>query len=163
MRWDDIDLDAGELTVARSVVDAGTPTVKGTKSGKARRLRLDPGTVEILREHLAHEQEKAEFFATKFAGSSPIFTNAPGAGWRPDQASVRFKSAADKAGVTFGMHALRHFAATQLIANGVDVRTVSGRLGHSQTSTTLNIYSDAVASADVAAAATIAGVLDQTA
>lgn len=38
------------------------------------------------------------------------------------------------------LHGLRHTAATLLIANGVDVRTVSGRLGHANTSTTLNIY-----------------------
>ena len=40
------------------------------------------------------------------------------------------------------LHGLRHTAATLLIAYGTDVRTVAGRLGHSNTSTTLNIYAE---------------------
>jgi len=39
------------------------------------------------------------------------------------------------------LHDLRHFAATRLIAEGVPVRTVSGRLGHANPSTTLSVYS----------------------
>jgi integrase len=38
------------------------------------------------------------------------------------------------------VHDLRHFVATRLLAADVEVRTVSGRLGHSLTSTTLNVY-----------------------
>lgn len=40
------------------------------------------------------------------------------------------------------LHSLRHTAATLLIGHGVDIRTVSGRLGHANTSTTLNIYAE---------------------
>jgi Phage integrase family len=38
-------------------------------------------------------------------------------------------------------HDLRHFVATRLLASGVDVRTVAGRLGHRNVATTLNVYS----------------------
>ena len=38
------------------------------------------------------------------------------------------------------LHGLRHTHATLLIANGTDYKTVSAILGHSQTSTTMNIY-----------------------
>ena len=48
--------------------------------------------------------------------------------------------------ITF--HGLRHTHATLLIAQGLDVRTVSNRLGHAQTSTTLNIYAHAFARMD---------------
>ena len=40
------------------------------------------------------------------------------------------------------LHGLRHTAATLLISQGVDIRTVSGRLGHANTSTTLNVYAE---------------------
>lgn len=46
------------------------------------------------------------------------------------------------------LHGLHHTSATLLISQGVDIRTVSGRLGHSNTSTTLNIYSYALKELD---------------
>ena len=51
---------------------------------------------------------------------------------------------------------LRHYVATRLIAGGVDVRTVAGRLGHRNASTTLNVYAQFVPEADHAAAALLA-------
>ena len=57
------------------------------------------------------------------------------------------------------LHSLRHTNATLLIGSGADVRTVSGRLGHSQTSTTLNIYAEFLQSADKAASESIADTL----
>lgn len=61
------------------------------------------------------------------------------------------------------VHSLRHTNATLLIAGGVDIRTVSKRLGHSQTSTTLNIYTHAIQSADAMAAETIGDILNKNA
>ena len=58
------------------------------------------------------------------------------------------------------LHDLRHFAATQLLAAGVPVKTVSARLGHANASTTLNIYAHQLESADDEAARVLAGLLD---
>ena len=49
-------------------------------------------------------------------------------------------------------HGLRHTSATLLIAAKQDVRSVSSRLGHAQTSTTMNIYAHALQEADQKAA-----------
>ena len=57
------------------------------------------------------------------------------------------------------LHSLRHTNATLLIHGGVNVRTVSARLGHSQTSTTLNIYAEAIQSAEAAAAEVLDDIL----
>ena len=57
-------------------------------------------------------------------------------------------------GVPF--HDLRHFAATRLLSAGVDVRTVSGRLGHANAATTLGVYAHFLESSDQAAAAILA-------
>ena len=45
-------------------------------------------------------------------------------------------------------HGLRHTTATLLIAGNQNIRNISARLGHAQTSTTLNIYAHALRSAD---------------
>ena len=50
------------------------------------------------------------------------------------------------------LHDLRHTSATLLLSEGVDIRTVANRLGHSQTSTTLNVYAHALPAADEQAA-----------
>ena len=57
------------------------------------------------------------------------------------------------------LHDLRHFTATRLLSEGVPVRTVSGRLGHANASTTLNVYAHFVESSDRDAAATIGSIL----
>jgi integrase len=54
-------------------------------------------------------------------------------------------------------HSLRHYSATELVAAGVDTRTVAGRLGHSGGgATTLRVYSVWVAESDQRAAAVLA-------
>jgi integrase len=60
-------------------------------------------------------------------------------------------------------HDLRHFTATQLIGAGVDVRTVAGRLGHSDPSLTLRVYSHVIEERDRAAAAIMGRVLGPSA
>ena len=61
--------------------------------------------------------------------------------------------------ITF--HGLRHSNATLLISQGVDVRTVSGRLGHAQMSTTTNIYSHFFRSTDRKAADVLEALLSK--
>ena len=58
------------------------------------------------------------------------------------------------------LHDLRHFAATTMLVGGVDVRTAAGRLGHAQSSTTLDIYAHFVRAADERAASAIGAALD---
>jgi integrase len=56
-------------------------------------------------------------------------------------------------------HALRHTHASMLIRAGVDILTISRRLGHSKASVTLDVYGHLMPGADEAAADAIAGVL----
>ena len=58
------------------------------------------------------------------------------------------------------LHDLRHAHATQLLAAGVPIRTVSGRLGHANASTTLNVYAHWVEESDDAAADTMSRLVD---
>lgn len=60
--------------------------------------------------------------------------------WAPDLVTGAFRRLAKQANIDCRLHDLRHFHATTLLTNGTDVRTVAGRLGHVQASTTLNIY-----------------------
>lgn len=57
------------------------------------------------------------------------------------------------------LHGLRHTTATLLISKAIDVRTVAARLGHSQTSTTMNIYAHALKESDRAASESLSEIL----
>ena len=59
------------------------------------------------------------------------------------------------------MHSFRHSVATQAITNGIDVKTVSSLLGHSQTSTTLNICAHAVQKSNTKALNLMADLLEK--
>lgn len=61
-----------------------------------------------------------------------------------------------------GLHSFRHTFATQAITSGTDVATVSSVLGHSQTSTTLNLYTHAVQMANVKAINVVADLINNT-
>ena len=75
----------------------------------------------------------------------------------PDTLTQRYGRLAKRLGFDTHLHSLRHYSATELIAAGVDVRTVAGRLGHSGGgSTTLRTYSAFVLEADQRAAAALA-------
>ena len=58
-----------------------------------------------------------------------------------------------------GIHAFRHLNASLLINSGVDVKTVSASLGHSQVTTTLNIYAHTFEEAQARASEAVADLL----
>ena len=96
-------------------------------------------------------------------GRHVVFSPAPDGSspYGPRSLSSRYRRLAIKLGLrSTRLHSLRHYAATELIAAGVDVRTVAGRLGHgSGGATTLRVYAGWVDEADRRAATTMAGIM----
>lgn len=79
---------------------------------------------------------------------------------RPATATAAFQRLCKKAGPTgVRLHDLRHMHATELLAAGVLVRTVSGRVGHANTATTLNLYAHFLDARDRDAVNTIGELL----
>jgi hypothetical protein len=73
----------------------------------------------------------------------------------------RYERYAARAGIPSSLKELRHYSATQLLSNGVDLRTVAGRLGHSEGSTTLRFYAQFARPADQHAASVLSDQLDE--
>lgn len=152
LRWPDIDLGAGSLSISRGIVFGPDGLVeKGTKTHSARRVSLDPRTVDALRDHRERMTVRAGTCRKVLAADAFVFSNAADCRepWFPDSVSRSFKRLCVREGMPdVRLHDLRHFVATQLLSAGVDVRTVAGRLGHRNAATTLNVYAHFLEEAD---------------
>ena len=166
LRWSDVDLRTGRLTVARSHLSLpGAVGDRPTKSRSARTVVLDEGTVEALRAGWRAARQLARFAGvdddTRRAGYVFSF-DADGAGaWRGDMVTARWERTRRAAGVTgVRLHDLRHWQATQLLDAGVPVPTVAARLGHADGTTTMKIYAHRTERADEQAALVVGAALD---
>jgi integrase len=161
LRWDRIDFASGVMVIRSSIAQSGADTwEKDTKTHQQRRITLDDQTLAILRAYLRRCRERASSLGFKLPDSARVFSLSPdGSTWlKPDSVSQRYTRMCGKLGWDMNIHQLRHYSATELIAAGVDVRTVAGRLGHGGGgSTTLRVYSAWVAEADQRAAGSLAG------
>ena len=78
----------------------------------------------------------------------------------PSAVTHRYARMVAKLCIRTHLHAMRHYSATELLASGVDLRTVAGRLGHgSGGATTLKVYAAWVARADQQASELLAARL----
>lgn len=155
LRWADIDLDAGTVTIRRAIADGGRGVglvEKSTKTGRPRRpVALDAASVAALRDHRRLMAERALAVGAHLGPECYVFSDdaASMRPWRPDSTGRRFQRLCRSIGVEgVRLHDLRHFVATQLLASGVDPRTVAERLGHARTSTTTDMYAGFVPARD---------------
>jgi integrase len=156
LRWSDIDLDQARLSIERGIVRVGDDLIEqGTKTHQSRRISLDVGTASALRDHRTWVTERAQVAGSSITSESFVFSHSVDGSlpWHPDSTSRAFRRICQQAGVTgVRLHDLRHYVATRLLAAGVDVRTIAGRLGHRNPSTTLNVYSHFLPETDQEAA-----------
>lgn len=134
-------LDGGSLRLCGTVVEAGGPPRRQpkTKGRRSRTVALAPDAASALADY----DEWAQGALGRRGGDSPLLRVDKSGEWmRPSSASRWFSRLRDGLGlpesVTF--HTLRHTHATTLLMAGVDAKTVSERLGHSDVSMTLRIY-----------------------
>lgn len=167
LRWSDLDLDVGMATFARAVVDGLDGLVlKDGKTHWAYVVALDPDTVEVLRRHRDASRERAALCGVSLADRGFVFSFDPDGTrpWRPDTVTHRFSRLRQQVGLPeVRLHDIRHYVATRLLAGGVPISTVAGRLGHARASTTLNVYSHFVPATDQAAADLLASILTSAA
>jgi integrase len=145
LRWQDVDLAGATLKVERSLeqTKAGGLRFKAPKTKHGRRtITLPPTVVAELRKLWSATQERRLALGLgKAPGASLVFSTVDGAPLDPDAVSKAVKGAAMAAGLTgVTLHSFRHTHASQLIAAGVDVLTISRRLGHGSPTITLAVY-----------------------
>lgn len=154
LKWSDINFESSSLLITKSTSRVkGEIYQKGTKRKRAVKEIAVPAAVTDLARKWKTEQLRQQLsIGSKWEGDDFIFIQWNGRQMgleTPYQAMRRIiknyndhRSSSDPELPMIPLNGLRHTAATLLITAGVDIRTVSGRLGHAKTSTTLNFYTE---------------------
>jgi integrase len=162
-RWSDLDLDRGTLSVqATLVARAGKPEWSDDgKTGTARRLvALDPEVVAVLRAHRTRQREERLAIGPGYRDEELVFCTVTGGVLHPDNVTRAFDRRVKNAGLRrIRLHDLRHTAATLLLKDGVPLKVVSERLGHSDVAITAGSYQHVTEHMQADAAARIGSAL----
>ena len=152
LQWSDFDEESGTLKVCRTLHSQrkGEYTVGETKTGKGMRTILLPKTVaDILR------RRKADTIS-QWIFPDPVKPEDP---VNPGSAYLHMKTLLRRAGLpSIRFHDLRHSCASLLYAHGVSLKEIQEWLGHSDISTTSNIYTHLDYSSKVSSANAILSV-----
>ncbi|NLG10732.1 MAG: site-specific integrase [Coriobacteriaceae bacterium] len=151
LTWGSIGLDMCNLRITQQMTSDGLKKPKTQNSN--RMLSLDADTIQRLKAWKAEQQAFLSWIGIIQGVDTPVISNEIGGWhdpahfsrwWRMFTASNGFKG--------LKLHELRHTQATMLFAQGMDIKTVQNRLGHTMASTTLDVYAGVIPSKDKEAA-----------
>jgi integrase len=155
LRWQDVDFNAGTLRIAQSLeqTKAGL-RLKSPKTKHGRRtITIPPAIVAELRLHWkAQQEQRLALGLGKASDDALVFPTWDGTPRSPAALTKEWTRAMQKAGLRVTLHGLRHTHASSLIAAGVDVLTISRRLGHASPTITLGVYGHLYSNTDDKAA-----------
>ena len=165
LRYSDVDFETGTIRVDKSVFYApGVGTkLKGTKTGATGTIAAPAQVIDLIAEARTRAEKQARNLGLEFSDDYFIFTDDPAGQctWLPSTVTQSIDKARRICHLPtrVTMKNLRHYHATQLLANGEDLATVAHRLRHTQKSTTLNFYAKKDDAADRRAADRMEGLL----
>jgi len=169
LRWDDVDTQAGSITVRRQLLDIASdvacPWCGGTahpgssfgppktSSGENRMVHLDAGTLGTLLAHRLEQDHERARWGNAYLDHGLVFAREDGSPIAPDHLTKKFGQLARAAGVrAIRLHDLRHGQASLMLAADVPLAVVSKRLGHSSIALTADTYSHLLKGVDNRAA-----------
>lgn len=167
LNWSDVDMTNGIVNVDKELLYTPSrglyeDTPKTKQSNRAVSIPAD--MIKLLKEHEREQAAERLRMGDLWKDSGKLFTSNNGEPLRPDSFTSWFKKFIRRNHLPdIHVHSLRHTSSTLLIANGVNIATVSSRLGHANKTTTLNIYTHAIKSADKQAAEQLQDIFNSSA
>jgi integrase len=155
LRWKDVDLDKGKVRIERSLEQTKTGLrFKSPKTKNGRRnVAVPPWLVAELRAHRTRQQERRlKLGMGRAPDDSLVFARWDGSTRSPHWLTQKFALAMADLKIDCTLHGLRHTHVSQLIAAGLDVLTVSRRIGHASPEITLRVYGHLFENTDARAA-----------
>lgn len=163
LEWPDFDFENSVVSICRTsqyIAGRGIFTKDTKTASSVRTIKLPQSSTTQLQDYKVWQMEQRLSLGDKWKDTNRLFTSWNGSPMNPDVLSGWFEDFIKRSDLPpIHLHSLRHTNATLMIAGGEDIRTVSKRLGHAQTTTTMNIYSHAIQSADAKAADTLENIL----
>lgn len=152
LEWQDIGFDKGTIEVRQAsqyLPGQGVFTKDPKTESSKRRVSVNKALLGLLKAYQKDQQDKGFLCAN----NNRLFITWDGKPMFPNAMSKWFTNFITRNNLPkLNFHGLRHTSATFLISQGMDVQTVAGRLGHSTSATTQNIYSHFLESKDKQAA-----------
>lgn len=163
LRWRDVDLEAGTITVRSTRVRFGTTITASTPKTERgnRTIALGPATSAALRQWRKTQSAERLAMGAGWADTDGlVVTAADGTAPNPEAFTNTFQKLAKRAGLpVIRLHDLRHSYATSALAAGVPVKVLSQRIGHADVAVTLKVYAHVLPGDDDAAARSIDALL----
>ncbi len=143
LRWNDIDFINNTIYIDNSlkVINGVVDEEKAKTEYSIRTIHLGNGIMSLLQEYKNWQDEYIISLGDKWQGTNRVFTSPNGQHMHPDTCSDILRKVIrkyDLPKITF--HELRHTCASILNSNGIDIKTISETLGHSNVDITMNIY-----------------------
>lgn len=158
LKWTSVDWKANTLLISQQVQyspSTGVHEVDSTKTGKDRLIRIPQETMDLLKDYKGWQDCRRAELERKddWIESDYILTATKGGMISPSTVANYIKRFYKKYDLPpIHAHMFRHTHASILIHSGMDVATVSKRLGHLDVSTTLDYYSHLLIQADIESA-----------
>ena len=144
LSWQDVDFEQGLVSMTRTLQRIGKEglRIEPTKSSSGRRgIALDPGTVDLLREHRGQQLLYKMQLGERWNEMDLLFPGPFGKPLDPATLTRNFEKSARKAGYPgLRLHDLRHIHAAGLIRSGAHPKVVQERLGHANPAFTMAVY-----------------------
>ena len=164
LEWKDIDYINRTISIERTSKYSkklGIYTDTTKNEGSTRIFEISYDTIQLLQRYKAEQDKIKAIFGNCWIETDRLFVTDNGSSLHPNVPYNWLERFCNRYGLPFkGLHAFRHSNASIAIASGRDIKTVSCMLGHSQTSTTLNIYTHEIKQATASGFDTVADIIN---
>lgn len=145
LKWSDLNWESHQLNIQRQlqrISGIGLQFAEPKSAAGRRMILLGSDTIEYLKVHSSKQHLERTFAGDSWQENDLIFPCSKGTALDPRNLFRQFKLLLKRAKLPdIRFHDLRHTAATLMLRQGVSIKVVQERLGHSDASMTLNVYS----------------------
>ena len=142
LTWADIDFENQTISVVKATKENSLGIIEGDPKtdGSIRDVYNGTSAIEVLQDLKKDQKEKFKITGRSQKPGTKIFERADGSVPRLGSVTHAFKRECKKLGIDCNLHGARHTTASMMLARGVDIATISKRLGHSSVAFTASTY-----------------------